>query len=90
MDVWSVSVVDTQNVDKIKKNNIWKEGDLTLWKWNLLNLLVILKKWLIEELDDYSSNKKKIAAKRARKKTLELTELFKTFRKQSVADCKTF
>ena len=45
---------------------------------------------LIEELDDYSSNKKKIAAKRARKKTLELTELFKTFRKQSVADCKTF
>lgn len=45
---------------------------------------------LIDELDDYSSNKKKIAAKRARKKTLELTELFKNFRKQSVADCKTF
>jgi hypothetical protein len=45
---------------------------------------------LIDELDDYSSNKKKIAAKRARKKTLELTGLFKTFRKQSVADCKTF
>lgn len=45
---------------------------------------------LVEELDDYASKKKKVAAKRARKQTLELAQMFKDFRKQSVADCKTF
>lgn len=45
---------------------------------------------LMIELDDFSTKKKKVAAKRARKQTLELAELFKKFRKQSVTDCKTF
>jgi len=45
---------------------------------------------LVAELDDYAIKKKKVAAKRARKQTLELAKLFKDFRSQSVADCKTF
>ena len=52
--------------------------------------IVTVVEQLVEELNDYSSNRKKIAAKRARKQTLELGKLFKEFRKQSVADCKTF
>jgi hypothetical protein len=45
---------------------------------------------LVAELDDYILNKKKAAAKRGRKQSLELTKLFKAFRKSSVADCKNF
>lgn len=45
---------------------------------------------LVYELDDYSTNKKKAAALRARKSSLALGKLLKHFRKQSVDDCKTF
>lgn len=41
---------------------------------------------LASEMDDYSVKKRKVSGKRARKITLELTEMFKKFRKQSVID----
>lgn len=41
---------------------------------------------LVSEMDNYSMKKKKVSGKRARKLTLELTEMFKKFRKQSIID----
>ena len=56
----------------------------------IANDIKVVVETLVTELNDYSAKKKKVAAKRARKQTLELSKLFKEFRKQSVADCKTF
>ncbi len=41
---------------------------------------------LVDELSVYVSKQRKASAKRARKVTLELGELFKKFRKVSVSD----
>ena len=44
---------------------------------------------LMDELTTYVEKGRKVSAKRARAATVELTKMFKAFRKSSVADCKT-